>query len=100
MTSTVKACSEVSPEESVATYVIVVVPTGNWDPEEWLGINDAMLQLSSAIGSLQVTVALQSPASATVVMLAGTPDRVGGWISFTVTRKDAAVLFPLKSVAV
>ena len=62
VTVIVKTQSEVLPTESVATYVTVVVPTANvshgaWSPEM------VELQLSVVVGSVQVTTALQLPAS-------------------------------------
>ena len=57
-------------------------------------------QLSAAVGSVQLTAVVQSPASALTVMLAGVPEMVGSWSSTTITLKVAVVWLPETSVAV
>ena len=58
------------------------------------------VQLSEAVGAVQLTAAEQLPASAVCVMSAGTPLMTGVSLSWTVTVKVAVVVLPLTSVAV
>ena len=57
-------------------------------------------QLSAAVGSVQVTAVVQSPASAVTVMSAGVTDMVGSSLSTTITLKVVEEVFPEASVAV
>ena len=51
-------------------------------------------QLSDAVGAVQVTAVVQSPASACCVMSAGKPEMVGFWSSCTITLKVDDVELP------
>ena len=91
---TVKVEVVVLPAMSVAVNVTVVVPTANVSPLEWVLVKVAE-QLSLAVGSVQVTAALQVPAAADCVMLAGVPLKVGAMLSCTVTVKVTVAELPL-----
>ncbi len=89
------------PEASVATYVTVVVPTGNVEP----GVCDFVqvmlpdaVQLSVAVGSVQVTAALHRLLSFAWVMLAGQSESTGASVSVMVTVKLQEAVFPEASV--
>ena len=99
VTVTVKLEEEVLPEGSVAVYVTVVVPTEKVSPEPW---EDVIVeeQLSESVGSVQVTTALQSPASLVWVMFEGMPEMAGASTSLTVIVKDVVVVLPQSSSAV
>ena len=99
VTVTVKLEVEVLPEGSVAVYVTVVVPTAKVSPEPW---EDVIVeeQLSESVGSVQVTTALQSPASLVWLMFEGMPEMAGASTSLTVTVKDVVVVLPQSSSAV
>jgi hypothetical protein len=85
-TITSKLQVAVFPEGSVAVYVTVVLPRSNELLGEWLLVI-VRVQLSVAVGSVQVTVALQF-APAVVVMLTGQPLKTGGVTSLTVTINE------------
>ena len=57
------------------------------------------VQLSVAVGSVQVTTAEQLPASFDCVIFDGHPANTGFSVSFTVTSKLQVAVFPLASVA-
>ena len=59
------------PQSSVAVYVTVVVPTSKKSPELWVEVKVSRVQLSVAVGAVQVTSAPQSPASAVWLMSDG-----------------------------
>ena len=98
-TVTVKAAVDVLPEGSVAVYVTVVVPPVKVAPGLWLLVS-VVLQLSVAVGSVQLKVALQLSASMERVVSLGIPLMVGGTVSITVTLKVAVVVLPTLSNAV
>jgi len=75
------------------------VPTANVSPGLWLEVRLATAQLSEAVGSTQVTDALQLPASLVWVMLAGVPEMTGSSSSVTVMLKLAVVVLPAASLA-
>jgi len=77
-----------------------VAPTAKVSPGLWLDVNVSTAQLSDAVGSVQLTTAEQSPASAVWVMSAGVPLMVGSSSSVTVTVKELVVVLPWMSVAV
>jgi len=58
------------------------------------------LQLSVAVGSVQVTAVVQRPASVFWVMSAGVPEMTGSSLSTTVMSKEAVVTLLEVSVAV
>jgi len=60
----------------------------------------ASVQLSVAVGAVQVATPSQLPASLAWVMSAGMPAMTGSSLSVTVTSKDIVELLPLASVAV
>ena len=76
------------------------MPTGNSSPGLWLEVNVAMAQLSAAVGSVQVTAAMHSPASLVWLMSAGMPLMTGSSSSVTVTSNVLVVVLPWMSVAV
>ena len=78
----------------------MVVPRKKVVPEATSGVNVSMAQLSDAVGSVQVTAVVQSPASVVTVMSAGIPLMVGTSLSVTVMLKLSVVAFPAASVAV
>ncbi len=75
-----------------------MVPTEKLLPEDTEGSKVAISQLSSEVGSSQVTTASHSPGVFSTWMLAGPESIVGTWSSITVTSKDWPVTFPLTSV--
>lgn len=75
-----------------------MVPTGNDEPMAWSAVK-VTLQLSLAVGAVQVTVLLQ-PDVTFCVMFEGIPEMVGLILSFTVMVKEAVLIFPEASVAV
>ena len=56
------------PEPSVAVYVTVVIPIGNSVPELLLPDSETEPELSDAVGSVQLTVAVATPLSVLVAM--------------------------------
>ena len=56
------------PEPSVAVYVTVVIPMGKSVPEFLLTDNETEPELSEAVGSVQLTVAVATPLSVLVAM--------------------------------
>lgn len=76
----------------------MVVPRGKELPGAFVVVR-VTLQLSLAVGAVQVTVLLQ-PAVTLCVMLEGIPEIVGLILSTIVTVNDPAAVFPEASVAV
>lgn len=76
-----------------------MVPTGNEEPLVLEDVNEDNVQLSLAVGAVQVTVLLQ-PDVTFCVMFEGIPEMVGLMASTMVTVKDAVAVFPDGSVAV
>ena len=58
------------------------------------------VQLSVAVGSVQLTAAVHDPAPAVRVMLAGQPLITGIWVSFTVTVNEQVAVLLAASVTV
>ena len=77
----------------------MVTPTGNEEPLVLDAVNEDTLQLSLAVGAVQVTVLLQ-PEVTFWVMFEGIPEMVGLMASTMVTVKDAVAVLPDGSVAV
>ena len=77
-----------------------MVPTGKSSIGSWFEENEAMPQLSSAVGVVQLTSAEQLPMSLDTVMSAGMPSMLGASLSATVTVKEEEVELPAASVAV
>jgi hypothetical protein len=76
------------PEASLAVYVTVVVPIGNELPGEWDLVHKILpegVQLSVAVGSVQLTVAAQLPGILLTAIFEGQPDITGAIGSTTVT---------------
>lgn len=63
-------------------------------------LNDAMAQLSEAVGDVQVATAPHVPAVAVNVWLEGIPEITGMMLSVTVTVNDSSAVLPDPSVAV
>ncbi len=86
VSSTVMSNSHVVtlPAASIAVYVTVVVPTGKKSPEL---CEDVIVtpQLSVSVGTVQLTIAPQSPASLDTVMSCGQSEITGASVSSTVT---------------
>ena len=80
---------------SVASEVIVVVPTGKKSPSLWDCVSDRMAQLSVAL-IVKFTVAPQVFGAELIVMF---PDVVmrGGAVSSTVTFQEQVSVLPLSS---
>ena len=76
------------------------MPTAKASPLSWVEVKLATLQLSLAVGAVQVTTALHSPASAVWVMSAGMPEICGASTSLMVTVKLDVLMLPWMSVAV
>lgn len=89
----------VLPEASVTVYVTVVVPTGKKLPGA-LVVVSVKVQLSLAVGAVQLTFAPHEPAVTFWVILEGTPVKVGLILSTMVTVKELVVTLPEASVAV
>jgi len=70
------------------------VPTANVSPGLCVEVNVATAQLSDVVGSVQLTAALQSPASLVCVMSAGVPAIAGSSSSVTVTLKLDVLTLP------
>ena len=69
VTVTMKKQVEIEfPEPSVAVYVTVVVPIGKSVSEFLLPDNETEPELSEAVGSVQLTVAVATPLSVLVAM--------------------------------
>ena len=77
-----------------------MVPTAKVSPGLWVDVNVSTLQLSAAVGAVQVTAAEQLPVSLDCEMSAGVPEMVGFSLSVTVTLKLDVTEFPAASVAV
>jgi hypothetical protein len=91
-------------EASLAVYVIVVVPTGKELPGNFDLIHDILpggVQLSVAVGSVQLTVAEQFPGLLLTVIGDGQPDTTGAIGSTTVTVElQVALPYALVTVRV
>ncbi len=88
---------------SVKVYVTLVVPTGKRSPGLCERTNVGVLQLSVAVGSVQVTAASQVVAPTAVVPVivpVGQPEMTGASVSITVTVCVAVVVYPLENIAV
>ena len=96
---TVKVQALVLPLVSVAVQVTVVAPLLNSEPLAGLQTTDATAQLSLAPGAVQLTTAVQRPASVPWAMSAGHVTE-GFSVSFTVTSNWQVLLLPAPSVAV
>jgi hypothetical protein len=97
---TVKEAVVICPAASVAVYVTVVVPTGKVAPLVWVEVNELTLQLSPAVGAVQVTTLPQVPAVTFCVMFEGIPLMVGKILSTMVTVNEPVAVLPDGSVAV
>ena len=67
-----------------------MIPTGKIDPDRRSEVRELILQLSEAVGSIQLTNAVQSPEAADSVMSAGMFEIAGACVSVT-TISTAAV---------
>ena len=76
------------------------MPTANVAPGLWVDVKLVTAQLSEAVGAVQVTAALQSPASLVCVMSSGVLAMAGASLSVTVMVKLAVVVLPAASTAV
>jgi hypothetical protein len=92
-TVTVKEHKDEFPEPSVAVYVTVDTPTGNVAPGTLLLVNVESVQLSVAVGAVQLTIASQEEFAKTDI-LEGHPVITGSTSSFTVTVKEQFAVFP------
>ena len=70
------------------------MPTANVAPGLWVDVKLVTAQLSVDVGSVQVTAALQLPASLVCVMSAGVPAIAGSSSSVTVTLKLDVLTLP------
>lgn len=78
----------------------MVTPTGNVDPLVLEAVKEASVQLSLAVGAVQVTTFPQVPAVTLVTILLGIPEMVGRIPSVMVTVKELVAVLPEGSVAV
>ena len=76
------------------------MPTANVAPGLWVDVKLVTAQLSVDVGSVQVTAALQLPASLVCVMSAGVPAMAGASSSVTVMVKLDVLTLLWMSVAV
>lgn len=90
------------PTASVAVYETVVTPWGKLEPLNKPAdcVTVTPPQLSLAVGTTQLTGALQIPGDAETVMFAGQPVNAGTSPSETVMVNEQVVKFPTPSVAV
>jgi hypothetical protein len=86
------------PAASVAVHVTTVLPIGKIPPAGALFVKVTVVQLSAAVGAVNVTVAVH-PDPAVAVIATGVVN-VGAVTSITITVWVAVVVFPLASVAV
>jgi hypothetical protein len=86
------------PDPSVAVYVTTVVPSENVLPLLMLGVKEIKVQLSIAMGTAHVTIALQEVLAKTI-MSVGQAVRVGLILSFTITLNEHVDKFPDPSIA-
>ena len=77
-----------------------MVPKEKVSPELWVLVNVFTAQLSEVLGSVQLTAAVQAPASVSWVMSAGMPVMAGFSSSVTVMLNDVVVVLAASSVAV
>jgi hypothetical protein len=81
-------------------YTTEVVPKANTVPGLRLLVTvGCAVQLSAAIGAVQVTTALHALLAVGTTMLDGTLVHNGTWLSVTVTVNVAVAVRPLMSVA-
>src|SRR5438093_1237000 len=99
VTVTVKVQALVLPLASVAVQVTVATPLLKVEPLAGAQTTEATAQLSLALGAVQLTAAVQTPAAVFCVILAGQVI-VGISVSLTVTVKMHALVLPLPSLAV
>lgn len=78
----------------------MVTPTGKVDPLVLVDVNEDKVQLSLAVGAVQVTTLPQVPAVTLVVILLGIPEMVGTIPSVMVTVNELVAVLPEGSVAV
>jgi hypothetical protein len=99
LTVTVNPQVAVLPLASVTLNTFVVTPTGNREPLARPAVCTVIgpEQLSAPVGEVKVAIALQSPASFTLLMLAGQV-MVGNSVSVTVTVNPQVAVLPLASV--
>ncbi len=80
--------AEIFPDASLAVYVTVVAPTGKEEPGECDRVQVMLpegVQLSDAVGSVQLTMAEQIPGELFTAIFAGQAEITGGIASATVT---------------
>ena len=87
------------PDPSVAVYVTTVVPIENWCPGLCVVDSVTVVQLSVAMGGVQLTLALHN-ALAVTVMSEGHAVITGAVLSSTITLNVHVETFPEASVAV
>ncbi len=78
----------------------MVTPTGKVDPLVLEAVKEESVQLSLAVGAVQVTTFPQVPAETVVTILLGIPEMVGRIPSVMVTVNELVVVLPDGSVAV
>ena len=76
------------------------MPTANVAPGLWVDVKLVTAQLSEADGAVQVTAALQSPASLVCVMSSGVLAMAGASSSVMLMSKLAVAVLPAASIAV
>ena len=89
-----KFASMMLPDESVATYLISVVPTAKKEPGGKLTARLSSGQLSEVVGAIQSALAPQVFGTLVSVISAGRPCISGNCVSETVTVKESVVEFP------
>lgn len=77
-----------------------MVPAGKLDPLVCVEVNEETVQLSLAVGAVQVATLLQVPGAMFMVISEGMPEITGAILSLTVMVKEAVLTFPEASVAV
>jgi hypothetical protein len=98
---TVKAQVLKFPAASVAVTVMIVVPTGNTDPEAALVVTVGAEQLSVAVGAGKFTaIDVAELFDGRLRTIFAGQVSVGAVVSFTVKLVDAVLLLPAASVAV
>ena len=76
----------------------MVSPTAKASPLLWVEVTVGVLQLSLAVGAVQLTTALHSPEPAVCVMSVGVSTNAGKRVSATVTVAMPDAVFPAASV--
>jgi hypothetical protein len=84
-TVTVKVQDPVFAAASVAVHVTVVVPIGNDDPDAGTQLTVAPGQLSEAVGTVYVAVAVPDPGGFSVTVMFAGHATVGACVSWIVT---------------